>query len=431
MVAAQDRRFRRASALPVGMFLASNGLSILGNMMTLVALPWFVLETTGSAGQTGLTGMAFALPAFLAGIFGGVMVDRLGGRTMAIVSDFLSGLSVALIPLLHEIGWFPFWLFLGMTFASAIFDVPGLTARRIMLPEMSERHHVRPEAMNSWFELMQGLAIVIGPAIAGFLIGWFGAINLLWLNAGTFGVSALLLYLFNRDIGHPKHDPESLEHGLQSWTAEVMSGFRFLRGDSLLLVLALILTVFNFLGATVTTIVMPIYVEDRYGSAARLGVLLTAIGIGNLLGGLLYGSIGHRLRPYRTWIMLIGLAVWGLMQWLLVTPLAFVVLLVLVFLAGFLEGPVNPLLLTVRMERIPAHLRGRVFGSFTALAQIAAPIGMVFTGALIEQAGIDRGIVLLAIIYTALVVGLLFVRPLNQMNRPVDAPDPSMNEYAS
>jgi MFS family permease len=387
-------------------------------MMTLVALPWFILETTGSAGRTGLTGMAFALPAFLAGIFGGVLVDRLGGRQMAIFSDLISGLSVALIPLFHQTVGLPFWLFLGYTFASAIFDVPGLTARRVMLPEMADRNGIRHEAMNSWFELMQGIAIIVGPALAGFAIGWVGAINLLWLNAATFVFSSALLFTFNRDVGKPADLPDTHEHAFSSWTHDILTGFRFLRNDSLLLILALLLTVFNFLGSTVTTIVMPVYIEDRYGTAARLGVLLTAIGIGNLVGGLAFGAIGHRLRPYRKWIMLIGLAVWGLMQWLLVPQLAFWFLLVLVFVAGFLEGPVNPLLVTVRMERIPEYLRGRVFGTFTAMAHIATPVGMVFTGYMLEHLGLEEGIIALAVIYTVLVVGLLFVRQLNEMNRP-------------
>jgi len=386
--------------------------------MTMVALPWFVLQTTGSAGQTGFTGMAFALPAFLAGIFGGVLVDRYGGRRMAIFSDIISGLSVALIPLFYESFTLPFWLFLGFTFASAIFDVPGLTARRIMLPAMAERNRVRSEAMNSWFEMMQGIAIVVGPALAGFAIGWFGAINLLWVNAATFVVSSSLLYLFNRDLGAPSVHPDGADRVVQSWFTDVIEGFRFLAGDSLLFALALILTVFNFLGATVTTIVMPVYIDDRYGSAARLGILLTAIGIGNLIGGLGFGWIGHQLRPYRKWLMMTGLAVWGLMQWLLVAPISFELLLVLVFLAGFIEGPVNPLLVTVRLERIPEYLRGRVFGSFTALAQIATPIGMVLSGMLLEHLGLNGGIVALALIYTVLVIGLLFVRSLNQMNRP-------------
>ena len=323
-----------------------------------------------------------------------------------------------MIPLfLHAFG-LPFWLFLGFTFASAIFDIPGITARRIMLPEMAERNGIRPEAMNSWFETMQLIAWVIGPALAGFAIVWVGAINLLWLNAVTFLVSSALLFLFNRDVGAPSTHLDGSDRAVQSWITDVLEGFRFLRADTLLLVLALILTVFNFLGATVTTIVMPVYILDRYGSAARLGLLLTAIGIGNLLGGLGFGAIGHRLRPHRRAIMMVGLAVWGLMQWLLVPQIPFVMLVILVFLVGFLEGPIHPLLVTVRMERIPEHLRGRVFGTFTSLAQVAAPIGMVFTGYLLEHAGLNTGIIVLALIYTVLVVGLLFVRSLGEMNRP-------------
>jgi MFS family permease len=364
--------------------------------------------------------MAFALPAFLAGIFGGVMVDRVGGRTMAIFSDAMSAVGVAAIPLCFQIGVLPFWLFLGFTFTSAIFDIPGITARRVMLPEMSARHGILPERMNSWFEVMQSVSVVIGPAIAGFMIARIGALDLLWVNAATFFVSAALLTIFNRGVGERDATAEAHERGMTAWGTDILVGLRFLRKDVLLLLIALILTVFNFLGAPVTIIVIPVYIEQLYGTADRLGLLLMILGVGNLLGGLAFAWIGHQLRPWRRQVLIIGLSVWGLMQWLLVADLALWALLTLIFLAGFLEGPVSPLLVTVRMERIPVALRGRVFGSFTALAQITAPLGMAFAGGILEGAGLDRGIVILSILYTLLVIGLILLRPLALMNRATD-----------
>src|SRR5690242_3403630 len=94
--------------LAVAPFLAGNTISLLGNTLTLVALPWFVLEATGSAGRTGLVGMAFALPALLAGLLGGVVIDRIGGRRMSVIADIVSGLSVAAIPVFHHTIGLPF-----------------------------------------------------------------------------------------------------------------------------------------------------------------------------------------------------------------------------------------------------------------------------------------------------------------------------------
>ena len=87
---------RRPNALRRGQwaafsFLFGNAVSMVGNALVLVALPWFVIETTGSAARTGMIGMISALPALGAGILGGVLVDRLGGRRMSVISDLISG----------------------------------------------------------------------------------------------------------------------------------------------------------------------------------------------------------------------------------------------------------------------------------------------------------------------------------------------------
>jgi len=82
--------------------LAANSISQIGNQFSLLAIPWFVLATTGSASQTGITVAVGVVPMILVGIFGGAIVDRLGYKTSSPVSDILSGLSVLLIPFLYR-----------------------------------------------------------------------------------------------------------------------------------------------------------------------------------------------------------------------------------------------------------------------------------------------------------------------------------------
>jgi MFS family permease len=85
----------RPSKLPLAILLLASAISQIGDAMAMVALPWFVLQTTGSAALTGLAGAVTVLPAFLAGIFGGVLVDRLGYRRSSIIADLVSGLAIA------------------------------------------------------------------------------------------------------------------------------------------------------------------------------------------------------------------------------------------------------------------------------------------------------------------------------------------------
>ena len=89
------------ASLPIHAMSGAAALSQVGNMLTFVAVPWFVLQTMGSAARTGIVGAAVALAAVLASLFGGPLVDRLGFKRTSVVSDLVSGLTVAAIPLLY------------------------------------------------------------------------------------------------------------------------------------------------------------------------------------------------------------------------------------------------------------------------------------------------------------------------------------------
>ena len=86
--------------VPFLSLLTANAISLIGNVLSAVAIPWFVLQTTGSAVQTGITGFFTVLPVVLAGFFGGTLVDRLGYKRTSILADLASGVMVALIPIL-------------------------------------------------------------------------------------------------------------------------------------------------------------------------------------------------------------------------------------------------------------------------------------------------------------------------------------------
>lgn len=409
---------RTRARIAVGAFLLGNGVSLIGNIMAMVTLPWFVLRTTGSAGQTGLTGMAGALPAFMSGMLGGILVDRLGGRRMSVISDIVSGIAVLLIPLLRTSVGLAFWQLLALVFAGALLDVPGLTARRLLLPELSARSGFRPEAMNSAFEVLQGAAAIVGPALAGVLTGPMGAVSLLWITAGTFAVPAVLIGIFGPAAGP---EPERHEASRGSIVGEVFAGLGYLRRDRLLLALAISLTAINVVSGAFGNVAIPVVIEDRFGSASKFGLLLTAMGVGTLVGGMIYGAIGYRFRSRRRLIWLVGFAAESLLMWAFVAQASYAVIVAAAVVGGLLVGPVNPLLVTIRFERIPVALRGRVFATFSALATAASPIGMAGMGVAMEMFGIEAGLVAIAALATAVGIGAVFVPVLREMDLPVPA----------
>src|SRR3990172_12804171 len=94
-------RIKAANPIPLYSLFTANAVSLVGNVFSMIAIPWFVLQTTGSAAQTGVTGFFTILPVVLAGFLGGTLIDRLGYKRTSIVADLASGVTVALIPLLH------------------------------------------------------------------------------------------------------------------------------------------------------------------------------------------------------------------------------------------------------------------------------------------------------------------------------------------
>lgn len=104
--------------------LGANAVSETGNVLAFVTIPWFVLQTTGSAARTGLAGGAFLLAAVVAGVAGGPVVDRLGFKRTSIVADLAGAVTVALIPLLYHTVGLSFWQLLVLVSAIVFMGLP-------------------------------------------------------------------------------------------------------------------------------------------------------------------------------------------------------------------------------------------------------------------------------------------------------------------
>jgi len=150
--------------------LAANAVSQLGNVVAVVALPWFVLETTGSAARTGITAFATTVPLALGATMAGPFVDRLGARRVSVLGDLAAGTAIAGIPLLHGLGRLDFALVLLFAFLAGAAEAPGRTARRALLPRLAQRAGVSLERTNSVSTTTEHLGYVLGAPLAGVLI---------------------------------------------------------------------------------------------------------------------------------------------------------------------------------------------------------------------------------------------------------------------
>ena len=395
---------------PIFALFAANAISLTGNVLAVVAIPWFVLQTTGSATQTGITGFFTILPVIVAAFFGGSLVDRLGFKRASIIADITSGVAIALIPLLYQFFGLAFWQLLILVFIGNLLDAPGGTARAALVPDLAKLANLRFERATASTQGIERGSRMIGAPLAGLLITVFGSANVLWIDAATFLISALIVAVFVPRLAHPATQEKS-----QSYLAELGDGLRFIRRDALIFALMLTVMVTNFLDTPSGSVIIPVYVKNTSGSAIDLGLFFAAIGAGSLIGAIIFGAIGHRLPRRATFISMFVIV--GLRFWVLaVQPPMWILLLVWV-IAGFAAGPLNPIMGVIEYERIPANMRGRVFGTMTAGAYLAIPVGMLLVGLALEQIGMTWTVLLMGAGYLVTTLSMIVNPAIREMDR--------------
>ncbi len=371
--------------LPFAALLGANAISLIGTQLTFVAVPWFVLQTTGSAAKTGLTGAAGALATVLAAFFGSIVVDRLGFKRTSILTDLMSGLTVAMIPVLSHTVGLAFWQLLLLVFLRALLNTPGATARQSLLPDLITLAGIGLERGNAAYQTVQYFAQLLGPVLAGVLIALLGTRNVLWLDATSFLVSAGIVSAAV-PTSHPTRPRHGESAGMTSWWTDLREGVRFLRDDRVVYAMAITSTVANFLIAALFAVILPVYAKTRFGRALDLGLLFAGFGAGSLVATLLYGVIAARVPRRAT--LITGFVIASIPLWVLAILPSLVVAIGVMVLFGFGIGPLNVLGATVTQERVPLPFRGRVFGTLFAISGATTPLAVLLSGYLIEGIGL-------------------------------------------
>jgi MFS family permease len=400
---------RSHNRIPLIALLAANAVSLSGNTLALIAIPWFVLETTGSAAKTGVVAAAGAIPVVIAGIFGGVLTDRIGFRRMSVVSDIASALAVALIPLLHLMDQLTFPMLVVLVFLGALLDAPGRTARVSILPDLAAQARMRLERANAFEQAISRFSFLAAPPLAGILVAAIGTSNVLWLNAASFVISAAIVQLLvPRDVRVTGGERVS-----SGYLADMREGVRFVRADRLMSWILASVVVTNFLDSAIA-LSYPVYAARQFGAALDLGLMFAASATGALCSTLAFAAIGHRLPRRETYIFAFVLS--GIPIFILAATPGLAIVLAGFVIRGLGAGPLNPIMTTVYQERVPAELRGRVFGLMGAIAWLMIPAGQVTSGVLIERIGLVETLLALGCAYMVTTLSMLLIPAFRELN---------------
>jgi MFS family permease len=345
-------------------------ISLFGDSLTLIALPWFVLQVTGSGTATAGILLTLQLPAILTSMAVGSLIDRFQPRTIITIDNGIRTIIVGLIPILYWLGLLELWLLFLLTFLAGMLVPATEVGTRSILPELIEDKDL--DAANMLWSFSVNLSLVVGPAFAGLLVASFGGPSVLLIDAGTFAIMALVaitLPILKRS-GIPVRT--SLSERL---------GFRQLWQMKVVRYTTLLSLVFFFSYGPLEA-ALPLYSDAILQTDARgYGLLWSALAIGALIGTMSSTILSQRLR--------LGLALpliallWGAS----LLPMVFINNLWLacgfLLLGGLMWGPYTPMETTLLQRNIPKAQLGRVFGARSTLLTGGSPLGLAIGGILL------------------------------------------------
>ena len=385
-MAADDQR-RRAPLLAVEFATAAAGTA---NGVVSVALPWLVLERTGSAAAAGLLAALTAIPLLASSFVAGTIVDRFGRRRVSIASDLASAVSVALLPIVDAAWGLSFGMIAVLAVLGVMLDPVGITARETMLPEAADAARMGRERANGIHEAVWGAAFVVGPGMAGVLISIVGPVNTLLATTAAFVISAAVITLIPVPV---PVIPDDSQAGQAGFVGETLQGLRVVWNDRVLRSMAIVMMVLAGLYFPIEAVLLPVYFLAQ-DAPERLGLLVVAMSGGGIIGALAYGAIGPRFSRRAAFVGSIVCTCVAL------TPMAFLppfgIMLGFGVIVGVVAGAIGPLLNLVMQERSPNHLRGRVVGVITSLDYSIGPVGFLGAGAAVDAFGVKATFIAIA-----------------------------------
>lgn len=391
-----EARTPAARRAPLIAFLLANVVSICGTRVSAIAIPWFVLVTTGSPFKTGLVALAEMAPLVLSKAFGGPLIDRIGPRPISVTTDVASAVIVATIPLLHAIHALSFPALLVLVGVAGAFRGPGDTAKGTLIPDIAEAARVPLERVTGLESTTERLAGFIAFAVAGGLIALIGETNALLVDAASFAVCAVLIFVWA-----PRRHTDAVAQNaeeLGSYRQRLHDGWQFLSRDKLMMPLVLMISVTNLLDAAVAAVLLPVWIRDHGYGPAQTGLILTAFAITATASALVAAAIGDRI-PRRLAFTL-GFLVAGAPRFLLLALELPLWTVVLGFAAGGAgAGFINPILGALFIERTPRAMLGRVGSLAESLGWAGIPLGGILAGAAIAGIGLPPALLVAGAVY--------------------------------
>jgi predicted MFS family arabinose efflux permease len=349
-------------------------VSLTGSSMTFVALPFFVLVTTGSTAKMGWVLAAEMLPIAIFGIPAGTVIAKLGAKKTMLISDAARGPLMLVIPILHHYGDLSFAALLGTTFAIGIFAAPYFASSRLIVPEVAGEDEQAVASVNAVLSGANQVTQLAGPVLAGVLIGLFNPATALVVDGCTYIFSFLVILIVVR--AGKRVEAAAQQKG-------VFAGLKFLLGDSLLGPMVIAACVINFVAQGIVLGVQAIDYFRYNASGHVVGILFAGFGLGALAGAIVAQQLTQKVPLLK--LAAVAIVAMPLPLFLLspTTPWPAATIIIAGF--AFFTPLVNAPVIAILTVRTPAELRPKVMTAVMTVATMAGPFGFIAAGYLLRH----------------------------------------------
>src|SRR6056297_842982 len=372
------------------LYAAGRIISLMGSGIQNVAIPLYILRTTGSGLAMGTFAFVQLLPRIIIMPLGGVIGDNFNRKKIMVFMDFLCGvISIILAAAVIKGNISLTVLFIGQIFLSAfasIFDA----STAAMLPEIIDKKNLLKG--NSVLGSINSATYIIGPIAGAALFGLFGIKIVLFINGVSFIISAVSEIFIEY---YPQEESKNLT--VQKTKEDIMEGFNFLKDAKGILPLIYYAAVTNFFGVASITVILPfIFIEGVGFTDNQFGVLQASIMIGIFVGNIILSIVSEKLEKKK--IVVYGLTAqaglffiiaiffypWTLNTFGMGSIYLFGIYLVLLIIFGIANAFLNTSIYTNMQLMIPNKVRARVLSAYSFSMQVISPLGVFVAGVALE-----------------------------------------------
>jgi len=384
----------------------SSVLTAIASQVRQVAQLYQVYEISGSSVKLGLTGLLQGLPYVLLGLFAGTLADTFDRKKLILVTQFLNLIPPAVLGFLTMVGAVQVWHVYLFSVLSALFQVFNGPARSALVPRLVPPSHLM-NAVSVTAMIHQG-SMLVGPAVAGFLIDRFGVSSTYFVCGGLF-IPAAFGVMAIRTSGKPQGERRRVN--LRS----MIEGVEFIWIQRI--IFSLFLLDFGVMLVGYYNAILPVFASDVFRAGATgLGTLYTASALGALAGLgllLLVGDVRRKgVLVLISAVLFAGsLALLGIAPWFWVGVAAVAAL-------GFFDAISVSIRRTVIQLLAPDAMMGRAWSLMAVFAQLTNGLGALVVGAMAAMLGAPNALLLSSILCLVIVLAIGFAVPQLWRYRP-------------